>query len=181
MINNHAEEIENLKREGTEKLGKTQRYIDHMKREKYEGAKVLRTKLLNWKNYFLDLENDYYEGLRICNNKIWDLKQSLECSDKNGRKIENAGSKINQEDRREVLQLRNKLRKIEEEFNIASEKLRSAKEERVELEKVYNEEKRNAVKLRDELKQMDGEILSHREETKKLQAKVKDLEKESEN
>ena len=80
-----------------------------------------------------------------------------------------------------MLQLRNKVRNIEKEFNIASEKLRSEKEERVELIKVYNEEKRNAEKLRKELKQMDGLILSHTEEAKKLKDRVRDLEKISEN
>ena len=46
VINKQTEEIENLKRESSEKIGKTQRYIDHVKREKYEGAQVLRIKLL---------------------------------------------------------------------------------------------------------------------------------------
>ena len=35
--------------------------------------------------------------------------------------------------------------------------------------------KRNGVKLRNELQKMDGEILSNRDEAKKLRAKVKDL------
>ena len=34
IINNQTQEIENLKRDSSEKLGKTQRYIDHMKRER---------------------------------------------------------------------------------------------------------------------------------------------------
>ena len=96
VINRKTEEIENLKRESSEKLGKTQRYIDHMKREKYGGAQVLRTKLLNWKNYFVDLEMDHYEGLKICNNKIWELQDELEWSKKNGRKIKAGEGKMNQ-------------------------------------------------------------------------------------
>ena len=152
-----------------------------MKRERYGGAQVLRIKLLNWKKYFLDLENDHYEGLRICNNKIWELKKSLEWSNKDGRKIGTAGRKISQEDSREILELKSKIRNIEKEFKMAKEKLRSEKEERGELIRVYNEEKRNAEKLRKELKQMDGLILSHTEEAKKLKDRVRDLEKISEN
>merc|ERR1711874_625684 len=34
IINNQTQEIEDLKRDSSEKLGKTQRYIDHMKRER---------------------------------------------------------------------------------------------------------------------------------------------------
>ena len=119
-----------------------------MKREKYGGAQVLRTKLLNWKNYFLDLEMDHYEGLKICNNKIWELQDELEWSKKNGRNIETGEGKMNQQER-EVLQLRNRLRKIEEDFKITSEKLESKKEERVELGRVYNHEKRNAEQLKE--------------------------------
>merc|ERR1712179_451336 len=55
IINKKTQEMENLKRESSEKLGKTQRFIDHMKRERLEGTEALRTKLVNWKNYFLDL------------------------------------------------------------------------------------------------------------------------------
>ena len=36
IINKQTEEIENLKRESSENFGKTQRYIDHMKRERHE-------------------------------------------------------------------------------------------------------------------------------------------------
>ena len=128
----------------------------------------------------MDLENDHYEGLKIYNDKIWELRKLLELSDKKGRKIENAGSGISKEDRREMLRLKNRLRRMEEEFNIASGKLKSEREDRVELENVYNEEKRNGEKLRDELKKMDGEMIRTREETKELQAKLKHLEEMSE-
>ena len=52
----------------------------------------------------------------------------MERSKKNGRKIETARGKMNQQER-EVLQLRDRLRKIEEDFKITSEKLKSEKEE----------------------------------------------------
>ena len=75
-----------------------------------------------------------------------------------------------------MLQLRNRLRKIEEDFKITSEKLESEKEERVELGRVYNDEKRNAEQLRRELEKMDEEIQSKKSEAKDLQDKSKDLE-----
>ena len=58
--------------------------------------------------------------------------------------MENGEIKINQEEGKENLELRNKLRKAEEEIATTSEKLISAKEERGELGKVYQEERRNA-------------------------------------
>ena len=63
-----------------------------------------------------------------------------------------------------------------EEIATTSEKLISAKEERGELGKVYQEKRRNAEKLRNELKKMDAEILNYKDEAKKLQVKVRELE-----
>merc|ERR1711874_259792 len=88
IINNQTQEIETLKRDTSEKLGKTQRYIDHMKRERLGGTEVLRTKLKNWRNYFLDLENDHYEGIKRYNIKIEELQRKLEWANRNGRKFE---------------------------------------------------------------------------------------------
>merc|ERR1711874_897248 len=78
IINNKTQENENLKRDTSEKWGKTQRYIDHMKRERLGATEVLRTKLTNWRNYFLDLENDHYEGIKRYNIKIKELQRKLE-------------------------------------------------------------------------------------------------------
>ena len=39
---------------------------------------------------------DHYDGLKICNNKIWELQEELEWSKKNGRKIETGEGKMNQ-------------------------------------------------------------------------------------
>merc|ERR1711874_413699 len=49
IINNKTQENENLKRDTSEKWGKTQRYIVHMKRERLGATEVLRTKLTNWR------------------------------------------------------------------------------------------------------------------------------------
>merc|ERR1711874_735303 len=143
IINNQTQEIENLKRDTSEKLGKTQRYIDHMKRERLGGTEILRTKLTNWRNYFLDLENDHYEGLKRYNIKIEELQRKLEWANRNGRKFETSKSKMSEQNGRQNLELTNKFRKAEEMIDTTSEQLKSAKEETGELEKVYQEERRN--------------------------------------
>jgi len=176
IINKQSEEIENLKRESSENFGKPQRYIDHMKRERHGGTEVLRTKLLNWKNYILDLENDHYEGLKIYNIRIEELQRKLDWLHRNGRKFKTGNIKRNEEKGKENLELRNKLRKAEEEIATTSEQLISAKEERGELGKIYQEERTNAEKLRNELKKMDAETLSYKDEAKKLQEKVREVE-----
>ena len=130
---------------------------------------------MNWKNYFLDLENDHYEGLKMYNFRIEELQRKLEWANKNGRNFETGNIKINEGKGKQNLELRNKLRKAEE-IATTSEKLKSAKEETGELEKVYQEERRNAQKLRDELKKLDEEILNHKKEAKMLQVKVRELE-----
>merc|ERR1711874_900495 len=146
IINNQTQEIENLKRDTSEKLGKTQRYIDHMKRERLGGTEILRTKLTNWRNYFLDLENDHYEGLKRYNIRIEELQRKLELANRNGRKFETGKIKMNEQNGKQNLKLTNKLRKAEEMIVTTSEQLKSAKEETGELEKVYQEERRNAQK-----------------------------------
>merc|ERR1711874_134325 len=145
-------------------------------RERLGGTKVLRTKLVNWKNYFWDLENDHYEGLKMYNIRIEELQRKLEWANKSGRNFETGSIKINEGKGKRNLELRNKLRKAEEEIATTSEKFKSAKEETGELEKVYQEERRNAQKLRDELKKLDKEILNHKKEAKMLQVKVRELE-----
>merc|ERR1712179_862114 len=64
----------------------------------------------------------------------------------------------------------------EEQMDITSEKLISAKEEIGALGNVYQEERRNVGKLRNELKEMDVQILSYKDEANKLTVKVKELE-----
>ena len=176
IINKKTQEMENLKIENSEKLGKTQRFIDHIKRERLEGTEVLRTKLVNWKNYFLDLENDHYAGLQMYNTKIEELQRKLKWEKKYGRNSETSNIKTKEVKDRENLELRNKLKNAEEQMAITSEKLISAKEEIGELGNVYQEERRNVGKLRNELKEMDVQILSYKDEANKLTVKVRELE-----
>merc|ERR1711909_193624 len=112
IINKKTQEMENLKIETSEKLGKTQRFIDHIKRERLEGTEVLRTKLVNWKNYFLDLENDHYAGLQMYNTKIEELQRKLKWEKKYGRNSETSNIKTKEVKDRENLELRNKLKNV---------------------------------------------------------------------
>merc|ERR1712179_92782 len=64
----------------------------------------------------------------------------------------------------------------EEQMDITSEKLISAKEEIGVVGNVYQEERRNVGKLRNELKEMDVQILSYKDEANKLTVKVRELE-----
>merc|ERR1712179_897605 len=156
--------------------GKTQRFIDHMKRERLGGTEALRTKLVNWKNYFLDLENDHYAGLKMYNTKIEELQRKLKWEKEYGRNSETSNFKTKEVKDRENLELRNKLKNAEEQIAITSVKFISAKEEIGELGNVYQEERRNVGKLRNELKEMDVQILSYKDEANKLTVKVREPE-----